>query len=82
MVSWLLATPGRLYVVATLLPLTVFFLLLIGGALRNVCRPYRETQGLARFIYYFLGGNRPLRAGPILQQRPLLAPPCWRFTGW
>src|SRR5436305_9669354 len=63
MVSWLLATPGRLYVVATLLPLAVFFVMLIAGAIRNCCRPYRETQGLARFFYFFLGGNRPLRSG-------------------
>ena len=63
MVSWLLATPGRLYVVATLLPLAAFALLLVGGCLRNLCRPYRETNGSARFLYYFLGGHRPLRAG-------------------
>jgi NADH-quinone oxidoreductase subunit L len=63
MISWLLATPGRLYVVATLLPLATFALLLIGGCLRNLCRPYRETNSLARFLYYFLGGNKPLRAG-------------------
>src|ERR687885_3037255 len=33
MVSWLLETPGRLYVVATLLPLAACALLLIGGGL-------------------------------------------------
>ena len=49
MVSWLLATPGRLYVVATLLPLAAFGLLLVGGCLRHLCRPYREDNGLARF---------------------------------
>jgi NADH-quinone oxidoreductase subunit L len=66
MVSWLLATPGRLYVVATLLPLAAFGLLLIAGGIRAVCRPYRETNGLARFVYFFLGGHRPLRAGAYL----------------
>jgi NADH-quinone oxidoreductase subunit L len=66
MVSWLMETPGRLYVVATLLPLAVFFLLLIGGALRNLCRLYRVSNGLGRFIYFFLGGNQPLRAGAYL----------------
>jgi NADH-quinone oxidoreductase subunit L len=66
MVSWLLATPGRLYVVATILPLAVFFVLLVAGGIRNCCRPYRETQGLARFFYFFLGGNRPLRSGAYL----------------
>lgn len=63
MVSWLMANPGRLYVVATLLPLAAFFVMLLGGAIRNVCRPYRETQGFARFAYFFLGGDRPLKAG-------------------
>jgi len=66
MVSWLLATPGRLYVVATLLPLAVFTLLLIGGGVRAVCRPYRETHGLARFWYFFLGGHKPLKSGAYL----------------
>jgi NADH-quinone oxidoreductase subunit L len=66
MVSWLLATPGRLYVVATLLPLAAFFLLLVGGYVRNLCRPYRESHSLARFLYFFLGGHRPLRTGAYL----------------
>jgi NADH-quinone oxidoreductase subunit L len=66
MVSWLLATPGRLYVVATLLPLAAFALLLVGGAIRAVCRPYRETNGFARFVYFFLGGHQPLKAGAYL----------------
>jgi NADH-quinone oxidoreductase subunit L len=66
MVSWLLATPGRLYVVATLLPLAAFALLLVGGCLRNICRPYRESNRLAHFVYFFLGGHRPLRSGAYL----------------
>src|SRR5215218_5945125 len=66
MISWLLAAPGRLYVVATLLPLAAFALLLVGGAVRAVCRLYRETHGFARFLYFFLGGHRPLRAGAYL----------------
>jgi NADH-quinone oxidoreductase subunit L len=66
MVSWLLATPGRLYVVATLLPLAVFVLLLIGGGVRGVFRPYRDIHPFARFAYFFLGGNRPLRSGAYL----------------
>jgi len=66
MISWLLATPGRLYVVATLLPLAACALLLVGGCLRGVCRPYRETNSFARFVFYFLGGHRPLRSGACL----------------
>jgi NADH-quinone oxidoreductase subunit L len=63
MVSWLLANPGRVYVVATLLPLAAAGLLLVGGCLRNLCRPYRDDNPLARSIFFFLGGNKPLRAG-------------------
>ncbi|MBO0697877.1 MAG: NADH-quinone oxidoreductase subunit L [Zavarzinella sp.] len=66
MVNWLLATPGRLYVVATLLPLAAFALLLVAGGIRAVCRPYRESNAFARFVYFFLGGHRPLRAGAYL----------------
>jgi NADH-quinone oxidoreductase subunit L len=66
MVSWLLATPGRLYIVATMLPLAVFALLLVGGGLRAIARPYRESNGLARFVYFFLGGHKPLRSGALL----------------
>jgi NADH-quinone oxidoreductase subunit L len=66
MVSWLLATPGRLYIVATVLPLGVFALLLVGGGIRAVSRPYREAHGLARFLYFLLGGHKPLRSGAFL----------------
>lgn len=66
MVNWLLATPGRLYVVATLLPLAAFVLLLLGGGVRALCRPYRDSHPLARFIYFFLGGHKPLKAGAYL----------------
>src|SRR5205809_1971119 len=66
MVSWLLATPGRLYIVATMWPLAVFALLLVGGGLRAIARPYRESNGLARFVYFFLGGHKPLRSGALL----------------
>ncbi|MCX7701740.1 MAG: NADH-quinone oxidoreductase subunit L [Gemmataceae bacterium] len=54
--------PGRLYVVATLLPLASFFLLLLLGAIRNAARPYRES-GLGRTIYQLCGGDRPNTIG-------------------
>src|SRR5437762_11761120 len=73
MVGWLLATPGRLYVVATLLPLAAFAILLVAGCLRGVCRPYRETNPLARFVYFFLGGHRPLRSGAYLATAAIAA---------
>lgn len=73
MVSWLLATPGRLYVVATLLPLAAFVLLLLAGLLRGVVRPYRDENPFARFVYFFLGGNRPLRSGAYLATAAIAA---------
>src|SRR5262249_2652902 len=73
MVGWLLATPGRLYVVATLLPLAAFVLLLVAGCLRGVCRPYRETLPLARFVYFFLGGSPPLRSGAYVATAAIAA---------
>ena len=63
MVSWLLATPGRVYLVATFLPLIAFVFLLIGGGIRAVCRPYRDQNPFARFGYFFLGGHKPLKVG-------------------
>ena len=68
MISWCLDNdhPGRLYVVATLLPLAAFTLLLIGGLVRTLARPYRQANGLASFFWYLLGGDKPLRAGAYL----------------
>jgi NADH-quinone oxidoreductase subunit L len=59
------AVPGRLYVVATLLPLAAFFLLLVAGGVRNLCRPYRHGRGGAASVYWLLGGDKPLRTGGI-----------------
>jgi NADH-quinone oxidoreductase subunit L len=66
MISWCLDNPGRLYVVATLLPLAAFVLLLIGGLVRTLARPYREANGAASFFWYLFGGDKPLRAGAYL----------------
>ena len=66
MVSWLLASPGRMYVVAMFLPLAAFALLLTAGGVRALCRPARESSAGARFCYFLLGGHRPLRLGAIL----------------
>jgi NADH-quinone oxidoreductase subunit L len=57
--------PGRLYVLATLLPLASFLLLLLAGALRAAVRPLREN-GLADGIYRMLGGDRPVRVGAFI----------------
>ena len=51
MLSWFDAVPGRLYVVATLLPLAAFVILLLAGAWRNLrgpaARPTRTGAYLA-----------------------------------
>jgi NADH-quinone oxidoreductase subunit L len=64
--DWLLNTPGRLYVVGTLLPLTAFALLLASGALRALCRPFRQQGGAAATLYWALGGDTPARGGAYL----------------
>lgn len=60
------ATPGRLYVVATLVPLAVVVLLALAGLLRGWVRPWREQGGWAETLYWVLGGDTPLRAGAYL----------------
>jgi NADH-quinone oxidoreductase subunit L len=62
-VSWFLDTPGRIYVLATLLPVAAFVLIIISGLVRNLARPYRRSHPSASFLYYLFGGDRPLRAG-------------------
>src|SRR5262245_44636093 len=59
------AVPGRLYVVATLLPLAACVVLLVAGGVRNLCRPYRHNRGTAASIYWLLGGDKPLKTGGI-----------------
>ena len=60
------AAPGRLYVVATLLPLGAFALLLVAGGVRSVCRPFRRAGGFAGNLYWVCGGDRPLKTGAYL----------------
>jgi NADH-quinone oxidoreductase subunit L len=66
MISWFLETPGRIYVLATLLPLATFVLLIVGGAIRALVRPYRNTHQSAQFIFFLFGGDRPLKVGANL----------------
>jgi NADH-quinone oxidoreductase subunit L len=54
--------PGRLYVIATLLPLASFVILLLVGALRNAARPYRSS-GFGATLYWLFGGDKPVRVG-------------------
>src|SRR5260221_5762219 len=55
-------SPGRLSVVATLLPLASFVLLLLLGGLRNAARPYRQS-GIGQQIFWLLGGDVPSKIG-------------------
>ncbi len=64
--GWVEDTPGRLYVVGTLLPLAAFALLLVTGGLRALCRPFRQQGGVAAALYWALGGDAPGRAGAYL----------------
>jgi NADH-quinone oxidoreductase subunit L len=63
MLSWFETNPGRLYVVATLLPLAAFLVLLIAGGVRSLCRPFRRSGGIAESMYWVFGGDKPLKTG-------------------
>jgi len=65
--------PGRLYVVATLLPLAAFVVLLLGGAVRTVCRPYRKSGGFGGSLYWVFGGDTPLKTGAYLATACMVA---------
>lgn len=60
------ANPGRIYVVATLLPLGAFVLLLVAGGVRTACRPFRKQGGFAGSVYWAFGGDKPLKTGAYL----------------
>src|SRR4051812_30143265 len=53
--------PGRLYVVATALPLAAATLLLLVGFARNLAREGRTTNPFAAKVFTFLGGDKPTR---------------------
>ena len=74
MISWFLEVPGRIYVVATLLPLAAFALLILGGAIRTLVRPYRDTHRSAQFLSSFSAAIVPCAAARIW--RPVRS--CWR----
>lgn len=66
MLDWFEAAPGRLFAVAALLPLGAFALLLVAGAVKNLCRPAGRGDGRASSVYWLLGGDHPLKAGAYL----------------
>lgn len=63
MFDWLSATPGRLYVVGTLLPLIAFVVQLAAGTIRGLCRPFRQQGRLAAALYWAFGGDQPVKVG-------------------
>src|SRR5580704_9574128 len=75
------ANPGRLYVAATLLPLGAFVLLLIGGAVRSVCRPFRKQHGFAGSLFWICGGDKPLKTGAYLATACMALAACLAVTG-
>ncbi|HEY3790047.1 MAG TPA: NADH-quinone oxidoreductase subunit L, partial [Urbifossiella sp.] len=81
MFDWFETNPGRLYVVATLLPVAVFALLLLAGGLRALCRPYRQVPGLASSLYWLCGGDRPLRTGAYLATAAMAVSAAMAITG-
>ncbi len=79
--TWFDASPGRLYVVATLLPLAAFAALLLIGAVKNLCRSSRQVGGVASSIYWLLGGDRPLKTGAYLATGCMVAAAALAVTG-
>ncbi len=58
--------PGRLYVVATLLPLAAATLMLLVGFARNLARAGKKTNPFAARTFSFFGGEKPTRlAGDV-----------------
>ena len=55
--------PGRLFAVATLLPLLPVVGILIASTVRNLVRPVGRSGGKASSVYWLLGGDQPLKTG-------------------
>ena len=53
------AHPGRLFVIAAVLPLASAALLAIAGTVRNLCRPFRHAGGFAGGTVGFGVGSPP-----------------------
>jgi NADH-quinone oxidoreductase subunit L len=81
MISWFLNNPGRLYVLATLLPLAAFLLLLLGGLVRALARTQRSISPNASALYYLCGGDKPLRAGAYIATAAIALSAALAVTG-
>src|SRR5262249_5438541 len=53
--------PGRLFAVATVLPLLPVIGILLAATARNLVRPVGRSGGPASTIYWLLGGDLPLK---------------------
>ncbi len=71
--TWFYEHPGRIYVIATLIPLGVATAMLIAGGVRFALRANRQSSALARLLYWCLGGDKPLRSGGYLAVAGMLA---------
>ncbi|VTS03627.1 NADH-quinone oxidoreductase subunit L [Tuwongella immobilis] len=58
--------PGRIYLLATAIPLAVFLLLLLMGYLRNLARSVRHEQRIYGLLYRLTGGDSPGRLSGVL----------------
>ncbi|MGL6097098.1 MAG: NADH-quinone oxidoreductase subunit L [Fimbriiglobus sp.] len=58
--------PGRLYVVAALLPLLPAALILLANTAKNLARPAAARGGFAAWVYLALGGGKPQVWGAYL----------------
>lgn len=65
--------PGRLFLVATLLPLVPVVLMLLSGTVRNMTRSQGRAGGPQSSIYWLLGGDQPLKVGGYLALAAMLA---------
>ena len=81
MFDWFESNPGRLYVVATLLPLASFALLLLAGGVRALCRPSRQAPGIPSTLYWLFGGDRPLKSGAYFATGCMAAAAAIAITG-
>ena len=81
MISWFVDFPGRVYVLATLLPLAAFALMLGGGLVRALARPHRRAHAFASSVYYLFGGDKPLKAGAYLATGTIALTAALAITG-
>ncbi len=63
--SWLNTGAGRIFLVATFLPLFGFVVLLIVALLRALTEPYRTKNPFARMLYQCIGGDKPIKTGAL-----------------